>query len=979
MKSRGSIQIRWLVSVAGMLIILAMALWSTSAALASPATEKGTGQPVATATVGSQQVQSQAGNARGQASVAGDTCGVNSNYTVASATGGSVTSGTTRVDNSQCDNCSVNIALPFGVQLYDQTFTTVRANSNGVLSFGTLSSDFLYSCVPVAGTTYTIFPLQQDLSTSGTGRGIFTSVLGSAPNRIFVVQWKACTIIDEDICSATYTFEVRLYEGQSKFDTVYGNGVYGDDATVGVQKDGTLYTEYKCGSGVTISAGTMLTFSQASCPTSTSTPTNTATRTATATHTSTPSATSTAFPSCGTYWRTVSSPNVQGDTEVYMDDVAIISPNDVWAIGESGQSRWGERLHILHWNGTQWSTSTPPAMNIWQIFPRSISASASNNVWVVGRYGGQPFHFLMKWDGTQWSQVQLPSSLTNLSIELESVVALAPDNVWAAGTAYAGARNETLIIHWDGTQWSRVASPNQGTHDNYLNEITAVSATDLWAVGRYEFEDGDYLPLTLHWNGTQWSTVDSPIPGDEGMLFSVDAASANDVWALGTYWDTESEHILTMHWNGTSWTRHASPYPPNGYSVNPRSIAVVSPNEAWLVGDYWTTAGGGGPTRRSMAQKWNGTSWSFVTIQDPSNYHDALFGVDAVAGDAWAVGHYASGSGGRTLTMHYSDPCVTPTSTATATRTATATATATATRTSTRTATAIASSTHTSIPAATNTMQAVASATRTPTQQVPGVSTSTATAIQALPSATRTATQSVPGSTNTATQAPATATRVLATATPQGGGGECLLQFPDVPEESAFYGFVRCLACRGILGGYSDGTFGPGNLITRGQIAKIVSNAAGFTETPMAQLFQDVTPDSPFYAFIYRLSMPGRVFMSGYPCGGNGEPCGAGSLPYFRPGANATRGQLSKIVANAAGFNETPVRQSFEDVPTNSAFYSFIERLSSRGYISGYACGAAGEPCGGGNLPYFRPNSSVTRGQAAKIVANTFFPNCDTK
>ncbi len=205
------------------------------------------------------------------------------------------------------------------------------------------------------------------------------------------------------------------------------------------------------------------------------------------------------------------------------------------------------------------------------------------------------------------------------------------------------------------------------------------------------------------------------------------------------------------------------------------------------------------------------------------------------------------------------------------------------------------------------------------------------------------------------------------------------MQFPDVPEGSAFYGFVRCLACRGILGGYSDGTFGPGNLITRGQIAKIVSNAAGFTDTPTAQLFQDVTPDSPFYAFIYRLSMPGRSFMSGYPCGGNGEPCGAGNLPYFRPGANATRGQLSKIVANAAGFSETPAKQSFEDVPTNSAFYSFIERLSSRGYISGYACGAAGEPCGGGNLPYFRPNSSVTRGQAAKIVANTFHPNCQSQ
>jgi hypothetical protein len=96
----------------------------------------------------------------------------------------------------------------------------------------------------------------------------------------------------------------------------------------------------------------------------------------------------------------------------------------------------------------------------------------------------------------------------------------------------------------------------------------------------------------------------------------------------------------------------------------------------------------------------------------------------------------------------------------------------------------------------------------------------------------------------------ATATLVPVTATPQGSSGECKLQFPDVLEGSTFYGYVRCLACRNILGGYSDGTFGPGNLITRGQIAKIVSNAAGFTDTSTAQSFEDVEPDNPFYAYI---------------------------------------------------------------------------------------------------------------------------------
>ena len=47
--------------------------------------------------------------------------------------------------------------------------------------------------------------------------------------------------------------------------------------------------------------------------------------------------------------------------------------------------------------------------------------------------------------------------------------------------------------------------------------------------------------------------------------------------------------------------------------------------------------------------------------------------------------------------------------------------------------------------------------------------------------------------------------------------------------------------------------------------------------------------------------------------------------------------------------------------------------------ISGCTCGGSGEPCvPPGNRPYFRPYGSATRGQSAKIVANTFYPGCQT-
>jgi subtilisin family serine protease len=224
------------------------------------------------------------------------------------------------------------------------------------------------------------------------------------------------------------------------------------------------------------------------------------------------------------------------------------------------------------------------------------------------------------------------------------------------------------------------------------------------------------------------------------------------------------------------------------------------------------------------------------------------------------------------------------------------------------------------------------------------------------------------------TSVPPTATATMgtqATATPT----VCTMSFNDIPRTHTFYSTVMCLACRGIVSGYADGKFQPDNLVTRGQLAKIVSNAAGLGGTPTAQTFEDVPPTHPFYEWIEKLSA--RGYMTGYPCtpGPGPEPCASGK-PYFRPYANATRAQTAKIVANARAYPYEPGGQTFEDVPVTHPFYQWIQVLASQNVMTGYNCGGPGEPCGAGNRPYFRPYNDVTRGQSSKIVANAFFPNC---
>ncbi|HEX9990045.1 MAG TPA: S-layer homology domain-containing protein [Chloroflexia bacterium] len=219
--------------------------------------------------------------------------------------------------------------------------------------------------------------------------------------------------------------------------------------------------------------------------------------------------------------------------------------------------------------------------------------------------------------------------------------------------------------------------------------------------------------------------------------------------------------------------------------------------------------------------------------------------------------------------------------------------------------------------------------------------------------------------------------------------GTCQFVFTDVQLGSTFYPYVRCLTCQYIIGGYPCGStlsepcdcnnnpyFRPNTDVTRGQLSKIVSESAGFQEDPGDQIYDDVPETNEFFKFINRLT--NRNIVSGFICDLEKS---ASAAPFagrcFGPNRNATRGQTSKIVSNAAGFTEPVSGQMYTDVPPGSAFYEWIMRLSLRGIVGGYPCGTnPNEPCEKPPRPYFRPNSYVTRGQSSKMVSQSFFPGC---
>ena len=731
----------------------------------------------------------------------------------------------------------------------------------------------------------------------------------------------------------------------------------------------------------------------------------------------------------GTAWSIVPSPSPNADFS-QLNSVAGASANDIWAVGYSSLfNNSAHDLLIEHWNGTAWSIFPIGTIGTGNTYLANVAVVSANDVWAAGYYqNGAPHVALaMHWNGTVWQVVPTANPGTTGN-EFTGVTVVATNNVWAVGQYTSSSPYHTLTERWNGSTWNVVPSPNVGAADNLLESVSARAAADIWLAGEASTGTG-YQTVAEHWDGSTWTVVpsDSPSTGLND-LHAVALAGPGDVWAVGDQYTgstvlTLAEHYLTCPPTATPTpTSTPTPVPtcpvPQSYTYNTTTstmaggltdignhgddvlttialpfsylfynqpfdhvnvssngnLQFVSNDSAYAntclpvsnfnyaVLPYWddldttnypacpsgqcgvfTRAFGSAPSRIFVIE------WRAVEHGNTNNYvnfevlfYESAQRVDfvyaAVPGNGGSATVGLQQDTGSNYTAYSCNaPALTPgldiiwALAACAPPTAVPSATPTATR-----PPAPPSATVTSPPRPTQTPGGP-SATPVPSATAPG-----------LPSATRTP-------------------------------SPCALQFSDVDTSNPFYVYVHYLACQGIIAGYADGTFRPYNQITRGQISKLMTLAAGLGDPipPGQQTFADVPGSNPFWIYVEQLAQHG--YINGYGCGGAGEPCDSQQRPYFRPYTNITRGQIAKVDTNAAQYTDVipPAQQTFADVAPGSPFWLFVERASLHGVISGYACGGGGEPCGPpANRPYFRPAGSATRGQSAKIVANTFCPGC---
>jgi hypothetical protein len=326
----------------------------------------------------------------------------------------------------------------------------------------------------------------------------------------------------------------------------------------------------------------------------------------------------------------------------------------------------GYKTLAMHWDGSAWSIV--PSPNVGSSFNHlfSVAAASSNNVWAVGASSNNNVLFqtlIEHWDGAQWSTIASPLA-PGTSSYLYGIAAVAANDIWAVGYIQVGfSAQQPLTLHWDGISWSLVLSPSTApTNKDTLWAVTALSADDVWATGSsVDAVSGDYRTLIEHWNGSAWSIVSSPNPSGSiyNFLWGITAASPNDIWVMGRSYTGNSYPGLIEHWDGSAWS--IVPSPSDQFYTELYGGSAQSSADVWAVGRQ----GGGFSNNLTLIEHWNGSAWSAVPHPEPAGSTESyLYRVaGASPNDLWAVGAYLKNDTiYQTLIERYSSvPCITPT------------------------------------------------------------------------------------------------------------------------------------------------------------------------------------------------------------------------------------------------------------------------------------------------------------------------------
>src|SRR5262245_2614497 len=364
-------------------------------------------------------------------------------------------------------------------------------------------------------------------------------------------------------------------------------------------------------------------------------------------------------PDAASRWSIVPSPNNEGAN--WLVAVDALAGNDAWAVGYYIASEGVYETLSQHWDGSAWrlveTLNVGEGTGDWLY---GVAAVSPSEAWAVG-YTAGPWDtytsttLIQHWTGSAWSVVPSPNPSDDPiygANQLHDVRAFAPNDVWAVGWQWTTIGSAPLVVRWDGRRWKVSPTPN----DEYrqLVALDGTSSSDIWAVGHsLNFNDG-HQALAMHWDGRVWAVVPTPKLADDVYLNDVSVVSATDVWAVGFTLPANPRDIqpIFFHWDGLAWSVVPSPHLSSTYNYL-QSIAAVSANRVWAAG-YRTISG---HQVVSLVERWDGAQWRVESTPNRPDGGNYLFDVTVdPSGGMWSAGYFYpnDSSDFQTLIQHRS-------------------------------------------------------------------------------------------------------------------------------------------------------------------------------------------------------------------------------------------------------------------------------------------------------------------------------------
>lgn len=312
-------------------------------------------------------------------------------------------------------------------------------------------------------------------------------------------------------------------------------------------------------------------------------------------------------------WSLQATSNPTASTRFEMKSVSCISATSCIAIGKN---LYNGKSFIDRWNGSSWtllSGTVAAEMRHLSCLP--------NGCLVVGVTGGvAAAWWVSELPGTgTWGVYPFPPAMPSGASETSlNGVSCVSETFCTAVGSYRGPEGiyHPLVEHWNAGSWSLQSAPNpaEGTAQNAMLSVSCAS------VGCIAVGEAAGKPVAETWINGTWALNAPKLPAGAkgGKLSSVSCGNLTCVAVGNSYESTGQEKALAESFTLNAWTLMSAPSPAEAKGfIELDGVSCAAENVCTASGRYASSVSSGIPTElKTLVEAWNGSTW---TIQPSPN------------------------------------------------------------------------------------------------------------------------------------------------------------------------------------------------------------------------------------------------------------------------------------------------------------------------------------------------------------------------